>query len=625
MTLKNGGARTWVALERPTCSIEESLPMRPDTSGRNQHLRSWERFAALLAATVALLLNVAAAIELFAPQTTFGYHLTYTKGFEVVEVDRETAAARAGVVAGDYLDFRHSTLHDRIVGLEYQPARPGERVAFVVLHERGTRPLQLTAGALTPSQTQHAIFSPLASFLRLAGFAYIVVALIILLRRPSRMTWGLFLYLVSATNVELYRFPERFLPIAAFASDLLDVGGIIGLVIFAARFPDDRASGWRQWIDRLAIPVGALFAIPNLAWDARALFLGESPAAWMSYGSTLGGLALILLAGATLVATYVAARPWERQRLQWVIAGIFFTLLSAASSWARYWSTAYPLATSDAVAWTATVLYACAPFALAYAVIRQRVFDISFVISRTLVYTIVSAVVFGIFALLEWFVGHVLEQSGIAIFVVALGAIGIAFSLDALYGRAEEFVERTLFRRRHLAERHIASVTAGLPYAENDAAVEAALVGEPVHAYALVSADLFRRDQAGSFLRDGKVLDRRVALQLEGHRRSLRLHDGDPALAVPIFVRARLQAVALYGAHANGEDIDPDEAASLEAMGVAAGIAYDHLETERVERDVGRWRRVAERQSRELGILRERVSLLGEHRAAEDAGGTGPG
>ncbi len=36
-------------------------------------------------------------------------------------------------------------------------------------------------------------------------------------------------------------------------------------------------------------------------------------------------------------------------------------------------------------------------------------------------------------------------------------------------------------------------------------------------------------------------------------------------------MRSRLEAVALYGPHANGEDIDPDEAASLEAMCAAAG------------------------------------------------------
>ena len=64
--------------------------------------------------------------------------------------------------------------------------------------------------------------------MRLAGFGYIVVALAILLRRPNRMTWGLFLYLVSATDVTFYRFPDGLWPFVIVASNLLDVAGTVG-------------------------------------------------------------------------------------------------------------------------------------------------------------------------------------------------------------------------------------------------------------------------------------------------------------------------------------------------------------------------------------------------------------
>ncbi len=576
-----------------------------------RHLRSWERAAALFAAALAIALNVAASLALFVPQGTFGYRLIYANGFEVAAVDPDTSASSAGIVPGDHLDLRKSKLHDRILALDYQPPLPGERAAFVVVHAGHGRFVVIPARLLTKSEAQSALASPVTSFLRLAGFAYIAVALLILLRRPSRMTWALFLYLVSSTNVSTYRFPETIFPIAQFASDILDVIGPIGLVIFAARFPDDRATGWRGWLDRLAVPAGALLAIPNLAWDAVSLFWGEAPSPWMSLGSTLGALAMILVAGATLVATYVTAKPWQRQRLQWVIAGVLFTLLSYASAWARYWSAAYPLAAADPVVWVATILYACAPFAIAYAVVRQRVFDISFVVSRTLVYSIVTASIFGVFALVEWLAGHFLEHTGVAAVLIALTAVGMAYSLHAIYLRVEQFVEGTLFRRRRQAQRHLAEIAAGLPYAENATAVEAALVREPLHAYTLSSAHLFMRDDSGDYRSDGKALDRCITLQLQGLRRPLRFHEGDPALAVPVFLRSQLQAVAVYGAHVNGEDIDPDEAATLNALGVAAGIAYDHLETARVERDLVRWRRVAQRQSRELASLRARGNRPG--------------
>ena len=150
-----------------------------------------------------------------------------------------------------------------------------------------------------------------------------------------------------------------------------------------------------------------------------------------------------------------------------MIAGVLFTLLSYSSDWARYWSTTYLLATSDVLVWIATVLYACAPFAIAYAVVRQRVFDISFVISRTLVLTTLTAVIFALFALIEWLAGRVIEQSGVTIVLVALAAIGVAFSLEAFTQRSSRLRGGPLFRRRHLAERHLADVAAGLPFAEN--------------------------------------------------------------------------------------------------------------------------------------------------------------
>jgi len=578
-----------------------------------RQLHSWERVVALLAGFVTLALNVAATIELFEPQTSFGYRLVYTNGFEVALVDRATPADRAGIATGDHLDFSKSTLHDRIVGLAYQPARPGEPVAFLLLRQHRIRPMTLKAGLLTPTQRQQALYSPLGSVLRLTAFVYIVVALMILLRRPNRMTLGLYLYLLSATDITSYRIPEAIFPLAQIGSDLLSIAGPIGLVVFAARFPDDHAIGWRSRLDRLAIPIGAVFAIPNIAWDVNSLLLGVAPAPWMSYGATLGALLLILVAGVTLVTTYLRAPAWQRQRFAWITAGILFTLLSYVSAWARYWSVTFWVASSDPLVWTATILYACAPFALAYAVVRQRVFEISFVVSRTLVYTILTATIFGVFSLLHWLTVRLVEHAGAAVILVALTAVGVAYSINPIYSRAEQFVDSTLFRRRHQAERRLAAVAAGLPYAESAAAVEGALVREPLHAYTLTSAHLFRRNEHGDYLSDGKTLDASIAMQLQGLRRALRLHEGDPVLAVPVFVRARLEAIAVYGAHHSGEDIDPGEAATLEALCTAAGLAYDHLETARVERAAERWRKLAERQARELAALRERVTLLGEH------------
>jgi hypothetical protein len=585
-----------------------------------RQLHPGERVAALLAAAIVIALNVAATATLFLPQSTFGYALTYTRGYRVVAVDPGTSAAQAGIAVGDQIDFTRSSLHDRIVGLDYQPALPGERVTFAIVHGGNPRTVTLEARTPTTAETRQAEVSILPSFLRLAGFVYIAVALLILLQRPSRMTWGLFLYLMSATSITTYRFPDSIFLGAEFASDVLSVAGPVGLVIFAARFPSGLpTTRWKIWLDRSAIPIGVLFAIPNLAWDAGALLRGASPAGWMSLGSTLAALMLILLAAIALGQTYLATPAQERQRLQWVIAGVLMTLISYSADWARYWEAAYPLVTSDVLIWISALLYAVGPFTLAYAVVRQRVFDISFVISRTVVYGVLTAAIFAVFAFIEWLLGQLIEHSGATVVLLALAAIGVAFWLENLHARVEAWIESVFFRRRHAAETRLAGIAEGLPYAEHTDDVDEALVREPQVALALASAALFKRDQDGRYVRDGAVLDGPLLLQVQGKHGPLRLHnfadsddvtqdDRTPVLAVPVFVRSRLEAVALYGAHVNGEDIDPDEVAALKNISIAAGTAYDHLDALRMTRELAKFRALAERQSREIAVLRERTS-----------------
>jgi hypothetical protein len=586
-----------------------------------RQLHPGERVAALLVAAIVFALNVAATATLFLPQSTFGYALTYTHGHLVESVDPATSAAQAGIVPGDQIDFTRSSLHDRILGLNYQPALPGERITIGVVHDDRARTTTLEARPPMAAESQQAGFSLLPSFLRLSGFVYIAVALIILLQRPSRMTWGLFLYLMSATSITTYRLPDSLFLFAEFTSDVLSIAGPVGLIIFAARFPSGLPSTrWKAWLDRSAIPIGALFAIPNLAWDVSALLRGSSPALWMSLGSTLAALALVLVAAIALGQTYLTTAVQERQRLQWVIAGVLMTLISYAADWARYWEAVYPLVTWGPLIWISALLYAVGPFTLAYAVVRQRVFDISFVISRTVVYGVLTASIFAIFAFIEWLLGQLIEHSGATVFLLALAAIGVAFWLQNLHASVETWIESVFFRRRHAAETRLACIAEGLPYAEHTDDVDEALVREPRIALALTSATLFKRDLDGRYVRDGEVLDGPLLLQVQGKHGPLRLHtfvddsdgatqdDQTPVLAVPVFVRSRLEAVALYGAHVNGEDIDPDEVDALKNISVAAGTAYAHLDTLRMTRELAKFRALAERQAREIAVLRERTS-----------------
>jgi len=73
-----------------------------------------------------------------------------------------------------------------------------------------------------------------------------------------------------------------------------------------------------------------------------------------------------------------------------------------------------------------------------------------------------------------------------------------------------------------------------------------------------------------------------------------------PVIAVPIVFRGSLDAIVLYGAHRSGEDLDPEEIDSLDALARAAAAAYDHLDAEstrlrlaRMEEEVTRLKALA--------------------------------
>ena len=53
-------------------------------------------------------------------------------------------------------------------------------------------------------------------------------------------------------------------------------------------------------------------------------------------------------------------------------------------------------------------------------------------------------------------------------------------------------------------------------------------------------------------------------------------------LAMPVTVRHELVCFTLYGAHANGAQLDPDEVELLEQLAIEAARAYDHVEAVRI-------------------------------------------
>jgi hypothetical protein len=492
----------------------------------------------------------------------------------------EPKAREAGVRVGDVIDLRKMSFRDRFfVLLAQRTLDPGTTLTVPVL--RSSR--DVFATIVTTPEPVAAIRSAEARI----AFTILFMALgaLVVLRRPSAATWAFFAYALEAAsppvNVVNLAGPAWWLLVAvnlAFVSQ----GMKWALVIFAILLLHEGAlPRWR----RLALAATAALVIVMVL--AVAVYVIESalgtpsPAAfWTAY--TLFVLPLFVAAG-VLAATSYESSPAVRQRLRWVIAGVVAGAIATAVAYGstQFGLGLYPL-TYAQFSLALIVAGLAVGTTVAYAILKHRIVDVNVALSRALVYTLISAIVVGAFALVELFFTNVFEASRAGLFADIGLALILGFSFNSMHARVDRFVDGLLFRSRHLAERHLETVIHSMPYARNREHVDRLLVDEPVRAFALEGARV-------APVIDGIVdcgLDRSDSLvtYLKAERKALRLNEHgyacEWAVAIGVFSRASLAAIVFYGAHRDTTDLDGDEVALLERLADATGTAYDRLEAE---------------------------------------------
>ena len=315
----------------------------------------------------------------------------------------------------------------------------------------------------------------------------------------------------------------------------------------------------------------------------------------------LPALTLYLIAAILIIATYVKARGLERERLKWAVTGM---LIAFAAQICQYVPGPVELGPLTEVA--SVVM----PICVAYAVLRQRLIDVDFVINRAIVYAMLATILLAFVSLLDWFTSRFIEEYHLALYAEAAATIAMGFVLDRLHAQLDNFSERIFFRARHEAEEHLARVARSLGFASRMESIEEALVDQPLQTLKLASAALFCHDAsrpvfvrthssgwAGDDLHEFPD-DAPTVRYMRADHNALAARDADlpaghlpqgaaaPALVVPIFCRDDMHAIAIYGAHANSTGLDPNEVALLTSLAPGAGLAFDHLTYEQLRRQL---------------------------------------
>ena len=425
-------------------------------------------------------------------------------------------------------------------------------------------------------------------------FLFCGVALV--LARPRLLTWLFFAYCLGTApyygmvmngttwQPTLYRLALVFDNITISAS-------FVGLLLFALTVPGDGIpQGWR----RTTFLVAAALAIPYIGYASIRSLLPffNTP----STGS--GVIAQIFSAAAVLVVIgrLFEARREERARLAWVaFALIWGAIVSYVKNMQFTAGTWQNVITSIAADLTIVV-----PIVIMYAILKRHIIDVRFVISRTLVYAVLTTVVVGIIGAIDWAMSAYMHEARVAMAAEAALTIGVGFLLHRAYRWMEFGVDFLLFRHKHEAEVYLQRLARTLPFAETNDAVNEALVHAPVARLHLTGAALFHRAD-GAFeritsagwnanalsslaadhdaVRFLKAEMRTLALSdLREHERHTALLEAGGSIAVPIFQSNVLFGFVLYGTHRDTTALDPDEIAVLERLCERAAEAYTAIE-----------------------------------------------
>lgn len=86
-----------------------------------------------------------------------------------------------------------------------------------------------------------------------------------------------------------------------------------------------------------------------------------------------------------------------------------------------------------------------------YAVLRNRLVDVAFVVDRALLYTSITVVLFGVFSLLEYLLHKMAFSENVSFVFQALVVFLLAMALSPLHRRLEHRIERLFFRQQHMA------------------------------------------------------------------------------------------------------------------------------------------------------------------------------
>lgn len=492
-----------------------------------------------------------------------------------VRLDAPTSADRAaGLRPGDVLLLPQMSMSARVAGVfHYSPTqagRAGDVVSTIV--QRGNQRIVI------PYRLRHA--NDLWTFAGQMTFKILLfaISMLVLWRGKDRASiiLGLWCLTVGIALPDAWWGP---LPLGGqifggLITALFWTGSpfILYLVVEALTAG---VSSAMIWLARSLMVLTILPALILNVIDATAQaftgceLLPVSP--WISNSAFVANQLVII---AFFALSYANTHGLARQRIRWVFwaflisrAGVLLNLINRV--------VVHPIQLSG-LEWATVVIF---PIGCTYAILRHRIIDVNFVLNRTLVYTILTTIVVGIFILLENILHAAAASRNIGIAVDVIVALGLGFSFNALHKRVEGAIERALFRAKHESANTLRRLAEEAPFMESADALLQRAATEVREASGAFGVSIYERADDGYRLStsSGHVwppivdIDDLAFVRLRKNRACADLTDVKSALgrdgfAFAFVVRGALTGALVCARRSNGESYAPDEIALLSGL-----------------------------------------------------------
>jgi hypothetical protein len=291
-----------------------------------------------------------------------------------------------------------------------------------------------------------------------ATLVYNVLAILIITRYPRHMVGWLFMLVGffaplmllsnSMTATFFYAGSDRLQILIDWTIAIAWIPTFFILLSLALLyFPDGKLPSLRWWPVAAAAILGIVVQVVEEFTDLPD-FLGLL--------FLIGGLGSL----AAVIVRFRRARGIQRLQLKWLV---FVSILGTVGLYLSSYIIADP--DSSYVGYIFFAFPTLVGFAIGFAILRYRLYDIDLIIRRTLQYTLLTGLLaltyFGGVVLLQTVAGALTGQEDSPI-VIVLTTLGIAALFNPLRGRVQDLIDRRFYRSKYDAEKTLSAFSAGL-------------------------------------------------------------------------------------------------------------------------------------------------------------------